>query len=64
MADPLRHNCKLDIAEEILQYIADNPSATDIRELLRRRLHMDCNDFDMAHEVVADIRNLLNNQKF
>jgi len=31
MADPLRHDCKLDIADEILDFIANNPNAEEIR---------------------------------
>lgn len=64
MADPLRHHKKLDIAEEILDFIANNPDAEDVRVILRSLLDMTDSDFDMAHEVVERIRDLIDDQEF
>jgi hypothetical protein len=35
MADPLRHECKLDIAEEILDWIEKSPDAEKVREEIK-----------------------------
>jgi len=64
MADPLRHSCKLDIAEEILDFIANNPDAEEIRVILRSLLDMTDSDFEMAREVVDGIRNIIEDQEF
>lgn len=64
MADPLRHSCALDVAEEILAFIADNHDAEEVRVILRSLLDMDDNDFDDAHEVVRNIRDLIEEQKY
>jgi len=64
MADPLRHHKKLDIAEEILDFIANNPDAEEVRVVLRSLLDIDDNDFDMAHEVVENIVDLIDEQEF
>lgn len=64
MADPLRHHNKLDIAEEILDFIANNPDAEEVRVVLRSLLDIDDNDFNMAHGVVEKFRNLIDEQEF
>lgn len=64
MADPLRHGCKLDLAEEILDFIANNPDAEEVRVILRSLLDMTDSDFDMAHEIVSNIRDIIKDQKF
>lgn len=64
MADPLRHNCKLDIAEEILDFIANNPDAEEVRVILRSLLDMNDNDFEMAHGVIDNITRLIAEQEF
>ncbi len=64
MADPLRHNCKLDIAEEILDFIANNPDAEKIRLEIRNLLNLSEEDIEDALGVVADLSNLMKNQEF
>lgn len=64
MVDPLRHHNKLDVAEEILDFISNNPDAEDVRVILRSLLDMDDNDFDMAHDVVRGVRDLVEEQEF
>ncbi len=64
MADPLRHDCKLDIAEEILDFIANNPDAEEVRVILRSLLDMKDEDFTMAHEIVNNFRGLIKEQEF
>ena len=64
MADPLRHSCKLDIAEEILDFIATNPDAEKIRLEIGSLLNLSEEDIEDAAGVVADIGNLINGQKF
>jgi len=64
MADPLRHDCKLDIAEEILNFIANNPDAGEIREKIRNFLDLTEEDMEDAAEVVTDLSNLIRNQKY
>lgn len=64
MADPLRHNCKLDIAEEILNFIANSPDAEEVREIIRNSLELTDPDLEHAHEVVDDLSNLIRNQEF
>ena len=62
--DPLRHESKLDVAEEILAFIAGNSDAEEIRKILRDRLELSDSDFDHAHEVVHQIRYLIEDQKY
>lgn len=64
MADLLRHRCKLDIAEEILDFVASDPDAEEVRVILRSLLSMADDDFDMAHEVVKNIRDAIEEQQF
>ena len=64
MADPLRHSCKLDVAEEILAFIAENPDAEWVRGELRKHLEMEDRDFEHAHEVVKDIVDLKEEQEY
>lgn len=64
MADPLRHNCKLDIAEEILDFIANNPDAEKIRLEIRNLLNLSEEDIEDALGVVADLGNFVRNQEF
>lgn len=64
MADPLRHKCKLDLAEEILDFIANNPDAEEVRVVLRSLLDMNDTDFGMAHDVVDNITRLIAEQEF
>jgi len=64
MADPLRHDCKLDIADEILDFIANNPNAEEIRLAIRGRLDLSEEDLEDAAEVVADFKNHYKNQRY
>lgn len=64
MADPLRHDCKLDVAEEILNFIANNPDAEEIRGKIRGILDLTEEDMEDAAEVVTDLSNLMKNQKY
>ncbi len=64
MADPLRHDCKLDIAEEILDFIANNPKAEDIRGKIRNLLDLSEEDIEDAHEVVNGMNSLIKEQRF
>lgn len=64
MADPLRHNCKLDVAEEVMNFIANNHDAEDIREKIREHLELTDPDLEDAAEVVTDLSNLMRNQKY
>ncbi len=64
MADPLRHQDKLDIADEILNFIANNPKAEGIRPEIIRLLDLSEEDLEDAAEVVADFRNLYKNQRY
>lgn len=64
MADPLRHDSKLDIAEEILDFIANNRDAEKVREEIKSLLDLSEEDMEDAAEVITDFRNLLKNQKF
>lgn len=64
MADPLRHDCALDVAEEILGFIAGNPDAEEVRVILRSLLDMNDEDFGDAHEVVRNIRDVFEEQKY
>jgi hypothetical protein len=64
MADPLRHNSKLDIAEEILNWIENNPDAEKVREEIKTRL--DLNDMDLyhTHDVVSRVAELIKEQEY
>jgi len=64
MADPLRHDSKLDIADEILNFIANNPNAEEIRLAIIGRLDLSEEDLEDAAEVVADFKNLYKNQRY
>ena len=64
MADPLRHGCKLDIAEEILNFIAHNPDAEEVRVILRSLLELTDVDLENAHDVVYGIGYLIKGQQF
>lgn len=64
MADPLRHDSKLDIADEILDFIANNPKAEEIRGKIRSFLDLTEEDMEDAAEIITDFRNLMKNQKF
>ncbi len=64
MADPLRHHNKLDIAEEILDFIANNPDGEEVRVILRSLLDITDEDFNMAHDVVNKFRELIEEQEF
>ena len=64
MADPLRHSCKLDIAEEILDFIANYPDAEEVRVILRSILDLNDADIEQAHEVVNNFRSLIEDQKY
>ncbi len=64
MADPLRHKCKLDIAEEILDFIRDSPDAEDIRAVIRNILELTDADLEDAHSVVENLRDLIDEQQF
>ncbi len=64
MADPSRHDGKLDLADEILDFVANNPEAEDIREKIRNRLDLIDQDLEDAAEVITDFRNLIRNQKY
>lgn len=65
MADPLRHSSKLDIAEEILEYIADDDNnAKDVREKIMLSLDLTNDDLRLAADVVRNISNLIRDQKF
>lgn len=64
MADPLRHSCKLDIAEEILEFITNNPDAEEVRATLKNHLELTYNDLEMANGVVHDLSNLIRDQEF
>lgn len=64
MADPLRHDCKLDVAEEILDFIANSPDAEEVRTKIRDLLELTDNDLYLAHDVVNDFRNLIKDQEF
>jgi hypothetical protein len=64
MADPLRHDCKLDVAEEILNFIANNHDAEEIRGKIRDILDLTEEDMEDAAEVVTDLSNLMKNQKY
>lgn len=64
MADPLRHQDKLDIADEILDFVANNPKAEEIRLKIIEQLELTEEDLEDAAEVVADIRNLYRNQRY
>lgn len=64
MADALRHESKLDIAEEILNFIANDPEAEKIKEELMILLELNHADLKQAHTVVKDFINLIKNQEF
>lgn len=64
MADPLRHHCKLDVAEEILDFIANNAYAEEIRQVIRTHLDLTEEDMEDAAEIVTDLSNLMRNQKY
>jgi len=64
MADPLRHHCKLDMAEEILDFIANNPDAKVVRETIKNCLELNDIDLEVAHEVVSEFNNLIRDQEF
>jgi hypothetical protein len=64
MTDPLRHDCKLHVAEEILNFIANNPNAEEIRLKIRSILDLTEEDMEDAAEVVTDLDNLMKNQKY
>lgn len=64
MADPLRHGCKLDVAEEILDFIANNPDAGKVREEIRNLIDLTEEDIEDAAEVVTDINRLMKNQGY
>lgn len=64
MADPLRHSCKLDIAEEILEFIANNRNAEEIREKIKICLDLTEEDMEDAAEVITDFSRLMRNQEF
>ena len=64
MADPLRHDSKLDIADEILDFIANNSKAEEIRLKIIGLLDLSEEDLEDAAEVVADFKNLYKNQRY
>jgi hypothetical protein len=64
MADPLRHECKLDIAEEILDWIEKSPDAEKVREEIKTQLDLSDTDLYYAHDVVSEFRELIKEQKF
>lgn len=64
MADPLRHGCKLDIAEEILDFVANNSDAEEVRVMIRDALELTEEDMEDAAEVVTDISRLMENQQY
>jgi hypothetical protein len=64
MADPLRHGCKLDVAEEILDFIANNPDAGKVREEIINLIDLTEEDIEDAAEVVTDINRLMKNQGY
>ncbi len=64
MADPLRHESKLDIADEIMNFIANNPEAREIRQKIREKLDITNIDMEDAAEIITDFRNLMKNQEF
>lgn len=64
MADPLRHDCKLDVAEEILNFIANNSDAEDARVIIRDALGLTEEDMEDAAEVVTDFSRLMKNQRY
>jgi len=64
MADPLRHDSKLDIADEILNFIANDSKGREIRLKLRESLDLSEEDLEDAAEIVTDFRNLMKNQKY
>ena len=64
MADPLRHDCKLDIAEEILDFVANNRNAQEVRVMIREALELTEEDMEDAAEVVTDINRLIKNQRY
>lgn len=64
MADPLRHDCKLDIAEEILDFIANNSDAKEVRLMIRDALELTEEDMEDAAEVVTDMNRLMKNQRY
>lgn len=64
MADSLRHDTKLDVAEEILDFIANNRDAGKVREEIKKLIDMTEEDIEDAAEVVTDINRLMKNQKY
>jgi hypothetical protein len=64
MADPLRHNCRIDLAEEILDFVANHPDAVGVRIQLKDLFELNQKDLENAHDVVRDFRNFVDNQKF
>lgn len=64
MAHPLRHNCKLHVAEEILDFIANNKDAENIRKELKEKIEIVDRDFEDALDVVHDLVVLIDNQKY
>lgn len=64
MADPLRHNCKLDIAEEILSFIASNIDAEEVRVVIRDTLGLTDADLEDAHDVVNNLSELIKDQQY
>lgn len=66
MADPLRHDCKLDMAEEILNFIANNSSseAVVIRTMITDALELTEEDMEDAAEIVTDFSRMIKNQRY
>ena len=64
MADPLRHDSRLDIADEILDFIANNHQAEEIRGKIISFLDLTEEDMEDAAEFITDFRNLIRNQRF
>lgn len=64
MADPLRHKCKLDIAEDILNFIENNSDAGEVRVIIEDALGLTDIDLEDAYEVVNNLRELIRDQQY
>lgn len=64
MANPLRHDCRLDVAEEILDFIANNSEAEEARVIIRDALELTEEDMEDAAEIVTDFSRLMKNQRY
>jgi hypothetical protein len=62
MAD--QFDSKLDVAEKILNFIANNRLAGKIREDLKQQLDLTEEDMEDAAEIVTDFSRLIKNQKY